>query len=52
MVRPYDLPTNKTNHLFNKGYVSTDPLTRRVQWNSARASCVILPLQDRHPEAV
>jgi hypothetical protein len=34
VVRPYDLPTNKTNHLFNKGYVSTDPVTRRVQWNS------------------
>ena len=50
VVRPYDLPTNKTNHLFNKGYVSTDPLTRRVQWNSAEHPVSSFPFKTDIPK--
>jgi hypothetical protein len=50
VVRPYDLPTNKTNHLFNKGYVFTDHLTRRVQWNSAELPVSSFPFKTDIPK--
>jgi hypothetical protein len=50
VVRPYDLPTNKTNHLFNKGYVFTDPLTRRVQWNSTEHPVSSFPFKTDIPK--
>jgi hypothetical protein len=50
VVRPYELPTNKTNHLFNKGYVYTDQVTRRVQWNSKEHPISSFPFKTDIPK--
>src|SRR6476659_6656403 len=49
VVRPYELNTAKTNHLFNKGYVYTDQVTRRVQWNSAEHPVSSFPSRPTFP---
>jgi hypothetical protein len=50
VVRPYELPTNKTNHLFNKGCVFTDPMSRRVQWNSREHPVSSFPFKTDIPK--
>jgi hypothetical protein len=50
VVRPYELNTAKTNHLFNKGYVFTDQVTRRVQWNSAEHPVSSFPFKTDIPK--
>jgi hypothetical protein len=50
VVRPYELNTAKTNHLFNKGYVYTDQVTRRVQWNSAEHPVSSFPFKTDIPK--
>jgi hypothetical protein len=50
VVRPFELNTAKTNHLFNKGYVFTDPVTRRVSWNSAQHPISSFPFKTEIPK--
>jgi hypothetical protein len=50
VVRPYELNTAKTNHLFNKGYVFTDQATRRAQWNSAEHPVSSFPFKTDIPK--
>jgi hypothetical protein len=50
VVRPYPMPEAKKNHLFNKGYVYTDPVTRRVDWNKREHPISSFPFKTDIPK--
>jgi hypothetical protein len=50
VVRPFELKPAKIAHLFDKGYVSTDPATRRVSWNSADHPISTFPFKTDIPK--
>jgi hypothetical protein len=50
VVKPYNMTEARKNHLFNKGYVYTDPITRRVQWNSREHPVSSFPFKTDIPK--